>query len=367
MRKNLILVRVLVIGAALLTSFFNPSQAAVDSGRTLWSFAYFGPCQEDYFHRPSDIEIGPENSCIYVVDSGNHRVVVFDFDGRFIRTIGNKGQGPGEFSRPSGASICRDSSLAVADYGNNRIQIFDGSGKFLRSINTKEIRVADLVVIDDRFFTVPTYGTSGFNVNMGSDAEIQPLVVVMDGEGNVVDEFTSSDFPDTQPFIRAIKHRVCLALSPDRRLFLPFGALNVILVFDLDGHTLARFERALPFEPVPPELASQKTSRDGEHTVVQMRARIDMVSQAAHFGPDGNLFILTYAVSMDKWRRRYDRLEEAAPVPMRFDVIDPQSYTLIRTLECDAGARAFGVMDGGRVVYVVEDDAGELVLKCVQY
>ncbi len=107
--------------------------------------------------------------------------MVFDFDGKFIRTIGNKGQGPGEFSRPSGASVCRDSSPAVADYGNNRIQIFDGSGKFLRSLNTKEIRAADLVVIDDRFFTVPTFGTSGFDVNMGSDAEILPLVVVMDG------------------------------------------------------------------------------------------------------------------------------------------------------------------------------------------
>ncbi len=52
---------------------------------------------------------------------------------------------------------------------------------------------------------------------------------------------------------------------------------------------------------------------------------------------------------------------------MRIAGIDPRSYTLTPPLECDAGSRAFGVMDGGSVVYVVGDEAGELILKCVEY
>ena len=36
---------------------------------------------DDFFHRPSDIEVDRLQSLIYIADSGNHRIVVFDFEG----------------------------------------------------------------------------------------------------------------------------------------------------------------------------------------------------------------------------------------------------------------------------------------------
>ncbi len=39
----------------------------------------------------------------------------------------------------------------------------------------------------------------------------------------------------------------------------------------------------------------------------------------------------------------------------------------VRTIPCEAGVIAFGVLDGGRLVYVYEDAEGELSLKCVRY
>ncbi len=341
--------------------------APPDTGETVWSFAYFGEAEEEYFHRPSDIEIDSAQSLIYVVDLGNHRIVAFDFDGKFVRIIGKEGQGPGEFSRPSGAFVTSDSRLAVADYGNNRIQVFDKTGKFLSSTNTKEVRVADLMVIDELFFTIPTFGASGFNIDMGSDADSQPLVVVLDTKGDVVREITISDFPEKQPFIRALKHRVSLSRSRDGRLFLPFGTMNIIQVFDLEGSKLAQFDRPLPFKPLPPELKSQKSGTQGQSRVVQMSARSDQVSQAAQFGPDGLLYILTYSVSMDEWMKQFKDPREVIPMPMHIDVIDPGTLKPVRTLEADPGGRAFGLLAAGRVVTIHENEDGELVLKCVQY
>ena len=71
--------------------------------KTIWSFSYFG--EDDYLYMPSDIEVDHTRSLIYVADSGNNRILVFDFDGKLQKIIGREGQGPAEFSRPSGLVI----------------------------------------------------------------------------------------------------------------------------------------------------------------------------------------------------------------------------------------------------------------------
>src|SRR5512135_3755384 len=83
--------------------------------KVLWSRSSFGT--SDYFQEPSDIEIDGRRSLIYVADAGSHRVLVFDFGGEFLRAIGRKGQGPGEFARPTGIGLVEDDGIAVADFG----------------------------------------------------------------------------------------------------------------------------------------------------------------------------------------------------------------------------------------------------------
>jgi hypothetical protein len=70
---------------------------------------------------------------------------VFNFEGKFLKIIGSKGQGPAEFSKPTGLSVLEDGGLAVADVGNSRIQIFDKDGKFVKSISVKGVQVADMI------------------------------------------------------------------------------------------------------------------------------------------------------------------------------------------------------------------------------
>lgn len=361
-RAFLMMITAIVLCVSLVGGSF-----AADEGNILWSVTYFGEAGEDYLYRPSDIAVDAAKSLLYVVDSGNNRVVVFDLDGKFVRTIGREGQGPGEFSNPTGACVFGESQLAVADYGNSRIQIFHHDGEFERNIVLKEVRAADVLVLDGLFHTVPAFGASGFNINMGSKAETQPLAIALDQNGEIVKEFRVADFPDTHPFIRALKHRVMLALSPDGRFYFPYANMNLIQVFDSDATKLEQFDRPLPFKAIKPELLSQKSGKAAGQAVVQMRARMDMVSQAAHFGPDGYLYILTYTASLDQMRDEIEDPRDIALMPMRFDVIDPKSNTLLRTLDCDPGTRAFAPVDAGRLVYVHEDEAGDLVIKCVQY
>lgn len=74
-----------------------------------------------------------KNGNLYVVDSYNHRIVVYDSLGRFIREIGRAGQGPGEFIVPIDADMDSLGRLYVLEARNYRVSIFDERGNFLNS------------------------------------------------------------------------------------------------------------------------------------------------------------------------------------------------------------------------------------------
>jgi len=83
------------------------------------------------FYLGLDIAVDKDDN-IFVLDSGNSRIQKFDKNGRYLMTIGRKGQGPGEFQGFSGAFIDSKSNLYV-DQGHS-ISVFDNKGKYIRSI-----------------------------------------------------------------------------------------------------------------------------------------------------------------------------------------------------------------------------------------
>jgi DNA-binding beta-propeller fold protein YncE len=88
----------------------------------------------DEFNAPSAVAIAP-NGDIFVADghgrNTNARVVKFTKDGKFIKTWGKKGSGPGEFDVPHAIVIDPQGRVLVGDRNNNRIQFFDQDGKYL--------------------------------------------------------------------------------------------------------------------------------------------------------------------------------------------------------------------------------------------
>jgi DNA-binding beta-propeller fold protein YncE len=68
---------------------------------------------------------------VYVADYGNHRVQVFDRQGRWLVGWGRAGSGPGEFRLPAGIAVDAEGQVWVADTGNHRIQQFDAGGRLI--------------------------------------------------------------------------------------------------------------------------------------------------------------------------------------------------------------------------------------------
>jgi len=92
-----------------------------------------GAAEPDYFYQPNDVVVAP-NGDIFVGEGhggGNSRILKFSKDGKFIKSIGKKGPGPGEFDQPHALAFDSKGRLVVGDRGNNRIQILDQEGKFI--------------------------------------------------------------------------------------------------------------------------------------------------------------------------------------------------------------------------------------------
>jgi sugar lactone lactonase YvrE len=89
---------------------------------------------------PTFVTTDPANGDVYVAESHTNvrdpnlvgRVSVFDKNGKFLRTIGKTGTGPGEFRTPHALAFDSRGRLIVADRHNHRIQMLAKNGKFLR-------------------------------------------------------------------------------------------------------------------------------------------------------------------------------------------------------------------------------------------
>jgi DNA-binding beta-propeller fold protein YncE len=82
------------------------------------------------FSRPTNAAVD-EDGNVYVSDTFNDRVEIFDADGNFIREFGKAGDGPGYFTRPKGIAVDRDGHIWVADAMQDRVQVFSPEGKLL--------------------------------------------------------------------------------------------------------------------------------------------------------------------------------------------------------------------------------------------
>jgi DNA-binding beta-propeller fold protein YncE len=95
-----------------------------------YSGSPFKTAQETGLDSPRAVALSEEGR-VYVADTGNDRIVVFDRMGQRAGTIGHSGSKPGALESPASVAVGSDGRLYVADTGNDRIQVFTPGGILL--------------------------------------------------------------------------------------------------------------------------------------------------------------------------------------------------------------------------------------------
>ena len=82
------------------------------------------------FSLPEGVAVDKDGN-VYVTDTFNDRVEIFDADGEFISAFGKNGDGAGGFERPKGIAIDCDGHIWVVDAAQNRVKVFNQQGRLL--------------------------------------------------------------------------------------------------------------------------------------------------------------------------------------------------------------------------------------------
>jgi DNA-binding beta-propeller fold protein YncE len=117
-------------GSVYVTDTWNHRvQKFTADGESLTTWGQYGqplpevPESKGYFWGPRGIAVGADGH-VFVADTGNKRIVVFDEDGNYITEFGSGGLDPGQFDEPVGVAVAEDGTVFVTDTWNQRVQSF---------------------------------------------------------------------------------------------------------------------------------------------------------------------------------------------------------------------------------------------------
>ncbi|MFZ5906210.1 MAG: 6-bladed beta-propeller [Nitrospirota bacterium] len=140
----------------------NVSVFSKKDGNLLFRFGQDGTAPGD-FHFPTNI-FHAGDGLLYITDSMNFRVQVFDRSGTVQTAFGKPGDGAGDFSKPKGIAVDSEGHIYVADAHFDAVQIFDRNGRLLLAFgssgsgNGQMILPAGLFIDpEDRIYVTDSY------------------------------------------------------------------------------------------------------------------------------------------------------------------------------------------------------------------
>ena len=104
------------------------------AGENFFGFTYYED-DEDLLNLPGDIYIDSMGK-IYLVDTYNHRVIIYDNSGKKIRELGGKGNIGGLFNFPRSVCVDHIGNIFVCE-DSGRIQVFNSGGTYLYTFSTR--------------------------------------------------------------------------------------------------------------------------------------------------------------------------------------------------------------------------------------
>lgn len=214
-----------------------------------------------YFKYPTDAAIG-KNGLVYICDEHSHCIKVFKQTGEYIRTIGQKGRGPGDIYGPFRIALSHGGDLVVNEFNGYRIQRFNPEGKSTCIITFKEPPFWVAVTSKDEFVVYEhdkTFRTGKLVSVLNSRGETIREIGIYHGEAQT----------------RLGSEKVRFAMDENDFLYAANSRTPVIRKYSRDGGLLMAFTYEPPYEILPVKITLN--ARGDEINRVELDANPDKV------------------------------------------------------------------------------------------
>jgi len=221
-------VRKLVMKSLLLLLVFTGELLAAETNLPIINchiVTQLSGTPKDTLSMPTDVAIGKDGN-VYVVDSGNHRIIVYSSSGGYLKSIGAEENNQSPLKYPVGVSSSENGNILVADRGNQRIQVYSSDGELLQSIATKigKIKFTPIDVAMDR---------AGKKIIVTASAPYHQ-VIVMDVNGKLIDKWGKAGSNEGE-----FRFPATIAVSRDEDEIYFVDVLNTrVQAFDMNGKFL---------------------------------------------------------------------------------------------------------------------------------
>jgi hypothetical protein len=285
---------------------------------------------------PQDIKVA-ENGDIFVLEWMDARLLVFDKDGKYVRTAAHKGRGPGEFDTPAYFDFTSNGNLILLDARNRQVSILDQSGAYVGGFKLEGFCSDMKVDGEDRLYfahtTMPEVNV--LDVAQIIERKVDLFRTELDGQmlhdygifrGNKISYTRTKEgsMSGSSPYA----HTTAWTVEREGKLYAGYNENYQLSVYDTDGDLLFKFGRDFTLI----KYLKYKGGANPEYWPA--------FSQTMFFDDEGNLWLWHYTGTEEEKGYEYDMFSPAGIylkqiiVPHRiFRIKDGKVYSIIRDEE----------------------------------
>jgi len=173
---------------------------------------------------PVNLQLGSENN-IFVIDQRLNSIFEYSINGKFIKSIGRSGKGPGEFDSPL-RFVYDKGVFYISDPMNGRVQILNSKGEYLSSFKVFR-SFLDIEHYNNLIIAQQSY-ESGDTRNIS-------FITIFDQVGNILNRIDSSlsemiGISGLPPMASSVRIKIF-----ENKIFLLYRYYPIIQIFGMDG------------------------------------------------------------------------------------------------------------------------------------
>lgn len=241
-----------------------------------------------------------KNKHIYIADLGLKKVHKYTSEGDYIRSFGQEGKGPAEFTGNINV-VANDSLILVYDMPGYRVSFFDTSGIFLRSFQIESMHNTKMYLSENDII-------AGTSLSPFEDVTSEHYQFhKYDKEGNTVSSFGKFPLTGTKDENVVFLYRKNLQVEKNL-LFVSYQFLPIFQIYDTNSEEMVKEINLLELEPFKKKFAENILNAEGAEALQQQMQGLKSI--ASYFFMSGNSIFFYHTEGEEAYLEEFELQED---------------------------------------------------------